>query len=49
MQVLMTFILLTMLCYSFLYLIVNILSSTFDRILDTKENENEESDDNNIL
>jgi len=48
----MTFILLTMLCYSFLYLIVNMLSSTFDRILDTNEDENDEnneSDVNNIL
>jgi hypothetical protein len=49
MQILMTFILLVMICFSLFYIILNIVSSLFDRILDTKENENDESDVNSIL
>lgn len=45
----MTFILLVMICFSLFYIILNIVSSLFDRILDTKENENDESDVNSIL
>ena len=41
---LMTFLLLIMLCYSIFYIILNLTSSFFDRILDTQENENDEDD-----
>jgi hypothetical protein len=45
----MTFVLLVMICFSLFYIILNILNSLFDRILDTNENENDESDINSIL